>query len=224
MNTQIEKSSIQHDRVKTLRESKGYTIKGLADILGVKYQSIQSIEKPNGVKQPSYISELARTLGVTVDYLLGKEDKVTPRTFTFEELDYKVPSEFKTDFNATHDIESGQQNSLTVDYKWIKNILFKTLSESMKIITVKGSSMEPSFAENDVLLVDTEDCELTDNIFVYKDYKNVHISRLQSKQGKIFGVYDNKHISDTELSKDYQIYGRVIYLWQRRNPIQQILS
>ena len=218
MNTEIVKSCIQHDRVKSLRESKGYTIKGLADILGVKYQSIQNIEKPNGVKQPSYISDLASTLDVSVDYLLGKEDVIAPCTFKFERLEFKFESEDKANCNAAYDIESDQQKSLTVDYEWIKNTLHRAPNNAMKIMTPQDTSMEPFFTKNDILLVDTNDVKASNDIYIYKDFDTVHISRLQIKQGKVFGLYDNTAYETTELSDNHQIFGRVIYLW-RKNPM-----
>jgi len=219
MNIQIKKASIQYDRVKSLRESNGYTIKGLADILGVKYQSIQNIEKPNGVKQPSYISNLASTLNVSVDYLLGKEDEVTPKTFTFKRLDFKFDLEHKANCNnAAYDVGSDHQKTLTVDYEWIKNVLFREPNKSMKILTVQDTSMEPFFTKNDILLVDTDDVVASNDVYIYKDFDTVHISRLQIKQGKVFGLYDNTAYETTELGDNHQIFGRVIYLW-RKNPM-----
>lgn len=220
MNTQVNKVGIQHDRVRALRISKGYSIKSLAEKLDVKYQNIQNIEKPNGVKKPSYISELAVALDVSIDYLLGLEDELTPNTFTFDRLDFEFDSKHKNKIISSdvYDAEVQQQKSLTVDYNWIKNILFVEPSSSMKIVSPQDDTMKPFFVKNDIMLVDTSDIKPNNGIYVYKDFDTIHISRLQIKQGKVYGLYDNEAYETSELSNDYQIYGRVIYLW-REDPL-----
>ena len=220
MNTQVNKVGIQHDRVRALRISKGYSIKSLAEKLDVKYQNIQNIEKPNGVKKPSYISELAVALDVSIDYLLGLEDELTPNTFTFDRLDFEFDSKHKNKIISSdvYDAEVQQQKSLTVDYNWIKNVLFVEPSSSMKIVSPQDDTMKPFFVKNDIMLVDTSDIKPNNGIYVYKDFDTIHISRLQIKQGKVYGLYDNEAYETSELSSDYQIYGRVIYLW-REDPL-----
>lgn len=220
MNTQVNPAGIQHDRVKALRISKGYSIKGLAEKLDVKYQNIQNIEKPNGVKKPSYIADLAGVLDVSIDYLLGLEDELTPSTFTFDRLDFEFDSKHKNKINSgdVYDAEMQQQKKLTVDYNWIKGVLFVEPSSSMKIVSPQDDTMKPFFGKNDILLVDTADIEPDNGIYVYKDSDKIRISRLQIKQGKVYGLYVNKAYDMIELSGDCQIYGRVTYLW-REDPL-----
>ena len=220
MNTQVNPAGIQHDRVKALRISKGYSIKGLAEKLDVKYQNIQNIERPNGVKKPSYIADLADVLDVSIDYLLGLEDDITPSTFTFDRLDFTFDSKYKDKItsNDVYDAETQQQKSLTVDYHWIKSVLFTEPNSSMKIVSPHDDTMKPFFVKNDILLIDTDDIDASNGIYIYRDFDTIHISRLQIKQGKVFGLYDNEAYETSELSSDHQIYGRVIYLW-REDPL-----
>ena len=220
MNTQVNKVGIQHDRVRALRISKGYSIKGLAEKLDVKYQNIQNIERPNGVKKPSYIADLADVLDVSIDYLLGLEDDLTPNTFTFDRLDFEFDSKHKNKINSgdVYDAEVQKQKTLTVDYNWIKSVLIAEPSSSMKIVSPQDDTMKPFFGKNDILLVDTADIEPDNGIYVYKDSDKIRISRLQIKQGKVYGLYVNKAYDMLELSGDCQIYGRVTYLW-REDPL-----
>ena len=60
-------------RVKQLRVSKQLTQKALADLLGISYQNIGHLESGNIRKHPRYIADLAKVLGVTVDYLIRGE-------------------------------------------------------------------------------------------------------------------------------------------------------
>lgn len=220
MNTQVNKVGIQHDRVRALRISKGYSIKGLAEKLDVKYQNIQNIERPNGVKKPSYMADLADVLDVSIDYLLGLEDDITPSTFTFDRLDFEFDSKHKNKINSgdVYDAEVQKQKTLTVDYNWIKSVLIAEPSSSMKIVSPQDDTMKPFFGKNDILLVDTADIEPDNGIYVYKDSDKIRISRLQIKQGKVYGLYVNKAYDMLELSGDCQIYGRVTYLW-REDPL-----
>jgi len=220
MNTQVNPAGIQHDRVKALRISKGYSIKSLAEKLDVKYQNIQNIERPNGVKKPSYMADLADVLDVSIDYLLGLEDELTPSTFTFDRLDFEFDSKHKNKINSgdVYDAEVQKQKTLTVDYNWIKSVLIAEPSSSMKIVSPQDDTMKPFFGKNDILLVDTADIEPDNGIYVYKDSDKIRISRLQIKQGKVYGLYVNKAYDMLELSGDCQIYGRVTYLW-REDPL-----
>jgi transcriptional regulator with XRE-family HTH domain len=220
MNTQVNKVGIQHDRVRALRISKGYSIKGLAEKLDVKYQNIQNIERPNGVKKPSYMADLADVLDVSIDYLLGLEDDLTPNTFTFDRLEFEFDSKHKNKINSgdVYDAEVQKQKTLTVDYNWIKSVLIAEPSSSMKIVSPQDDTMKPFFGKNDILLVDTADIEPDNGIYVYKDSDKIRISRLQIKQGKVYGLYVNKAYDMLELSGDCQIYGRVTYLW-REDPL-----
>ena len=220
MNTQVNPAGIQHDRVKALRISKGYSIKGLAEKLDVKYQNIQNIERPNGVKKPSYMADLADVLDVSIDYLLGLEDDLTPNTFTFDRLEFEFDSKHKNKINSNdvYDAEVQKQKTLTVDYNWIKSVLIAEPSSSMKIVSPQDDTMKPFFGKNDILLVDTADIEPDNGIYVYKDSDKIRISRLQIKQGKVYGLYVNKAYDMLELSGDCQIYGRVTYLW-REDPL-----
>lgn len=211
MNTAVV--GIQHDRVRDLRISKGYSIKNLAEKLNVKYQNIQNVEKPNGVKNPSYIAKLADALDVSINYLLGLEDTISPNTFTFNRLNFEFDSEHKINSNDVYNSEAQQQKPLTVDYDWISHTLGVKPTSSMKIVSPTNDKMKPFFGKNDTLLVDTEDTEAESGIYVYQDYNEINISRLQLIEGRLNGIPDNKSYVQTELSKGHKIYGRVIYLW-----------
>ena len=117
-----------------------------------------------------------------------------------------------------YDAEVQKQKTLTVDYNWIKSVLIAEPSSSMKIVSPQDDTMKPFFGKNDILLVDTADIEPDNGIYVYKDSDKIRISRLQIKQGKVYGLYVNKAYDMLELSGDCQIYGRVTYLW-REDPL-----
>ncbi|MDE7401100.1 MAG: helix-turn-helix domain-containing protein [Clostridia bacterium] len=61
-------------RLKELREEKGYTQKQLSDLLGINSVTYLHYEKEQ--RRPSYelLADIANFYGVTVDYLLGLKD------------------------------------------------------------------------------------------------------------------------------------------------------
>jgi len=66
-------------RVKELREKKGFSQKRLADASGITQATISRIEsgKMKGLKSDA-LRKLGMALGVTVDYLVGRTDELTP--------------------------------------------------------------------------------------------------------------------------------------------------
>lgn len=59
------------DRIKQLREAKNLTQSDLAKHLGITRSSVNAWEQGISVPSTQYVVELARTFGVSTDYLLG---------------------------------------------------------------------------------------------------------------------------------------------------------
>jgi transcriptional regulator with XRE-family HTH domain len=66
--------ALQGNRLKALREAKGYTQEKLAELINVA--SLQIYRWESGQRDPSSdtVARLARILGTTTDYLVGIED------------------------------------------------------------------------------------------------------------------------------------------------------
>ena len=72
-NTEIKNSSLGQ-RVRELRNKKGWTQTDLANMAGVTYQNIQFCENDK-IKMPRYINELAESLGTSIEYLVKGEEE-----------------------------------------------------------------------------------------------------------------------------------------------------
>ena len=72
-NTDIQNSSLGQ-RVRDLRNKKGWTQTDLANMAGVTYQNIQFCENDK-IKMPRYINELAESLGTSIEYLVKGEEE-----------------------------------------------------------------------------------------------------------------------------------------------------
>ena len=70
----MELNRVLSKRLKQLRKSSGYTLKSVANYLGVVYQTYQSYEL--GVNLPSInnLVKLADLFDVSTDYLLGRTE------------------------------------------------------------------------------------------------------------------------------------------------------
>jgi transcriptional regulator with XRE-family HTH domain len=72
-DTNIQNSSLGQ-RVRDLRNKKGWTQTDLANMAGVTYQNIQFCENDK-IKMPRYINELAESLGTSIEYLVKGEEE-----------------------------------------------------------------------------------------------------------------------------------------------------
>ena len=71
--TKVEKTTLGQ-RVRDLRNAKGWTQTDLANMAGVTYQNIQFCENDK-IKMPRYIKELAESLGTSIEYLVKGEEQ-----------------------------------------------------------------------------------------------------------------------------------------------------
>lgn len=86
--------------LRELRENKGLTLEQVAEALGLRNQYISNYEL--GKRRPDYdtLAKLADFYGVTVDYLLGREQKKAPtqegeRKIGFDDFTYAFYEESK---------------------------------------------------------------------------------------------------------------------------------
>ena len=66
-------------RLRNIRQQRGLTIKEVSERSGISYRTIQSYELKD--RKPAIIDtliSLSRSLGVSVDYLIGNTDNPTP--------------------------------------------------------------------------------------------------------------------------------------------------
>lgn len=62
------------ERIRTLRQHRGMTLKQLADIIGVEWETLQRIETEKKGTDLNKIHDIAQALGTTVKFLLPDED------------------------------------------------------------------------------------------------------------------------------------------------------
>lgn len=78
------------DRIKYLREQKGFTQSDLAKKLNITRSSVNAWEMGISVPSTQYIIELANLFSVSTDYLLGVDKTATIATFGLSEKDIQI--------------------------------------------------------------------------------------------------------------------------------------
>lgn len=103
--------------------------------------------------------------------------------------------------------------------EWIRNTLPKITSpRNLRFIEGKGSSMEPTFSDGDILLVDTGVTSVTiDAIYVLSGHSRLFIKRVRQTINGPFEISSDNPVvktSDT-LNGDHEItvHGRVVWAW-----------
>ena len=72
-------------RLRQMRMKRGFTQQRLADILGIALRSYQCYE--TGTRTPNYdlLINIADTLDVSIDYLMGRDDFMKAHGVSFDE-------------------------------------------------------------------------------------------------------------------------------------------
>lgn len=81
------------DKIKALRETKGWTQADLARKLGITRNGVNSWEQGLSMPSPACLVDLARALSVSTDYLLGVESTATVNVSGLDDKDVAVLAE-----------------------------------------------------------------------------------------------------------------------------------
>lgn len=88
----------------------------------------------------------------------------------------------------------------------------------LAIVTAKGDSMEPTFKDGDLLLVDTSAELDRDAVFVFSSAGRLFVKRLQRRlDGSLVAISDNRaHYEPFPIPADTEIHihGRVLCVWK----------
>jgi MerR family transcriptional regulator, light-induced transcriptional regulator len=125
------------NRIKELRKNKGYTQKRLASLLGIGQTTVANYEQGTRIPDTEKLNRLADLFEVTLDYLLGRTEKILPSNKEVKGkvidltsadkiyLDYLLEGDSK---EARNLILSLHEEGITIEYIYF-NILDKVLKE-----------------------------------------------------------------------------------------------
>lgn len=134
-------------KLRELRNHIGYSQKKIADVLRVSRSTIAMWETGASEPDNETLYKIADYFGVTVDYLLGRDDNPHPTT---SPKGIKIPVLGRV--AAGIPIEAIEE---ILDYEEIDEAMAKT--GDFFALRIAGTSMEPKFSEGDVVIVRKQD-------------------------------------------------------------------
>ncbi len=111
---------------------------------------------------------------------------------------------------------------MSVSTEWLKRNVRSTSLNKLAIITGYGDSMEGTFNDGDLLLVDRGITEIKiDAVYVLALEEELYIKRLQRRpDGVLLMLSDNPKYAPYEITPDkmgmFQVLGRVLLAWNAR--------
>lgn len=109
---------------------------------------------------------------------------------------------------------------LPVSKKWLEHNI-KARPDNLRVITGAGDSMQPTFSDGDMLLVDVSKAKVDiDGVYVLSAHERLFIKRVRQRLDGSFEVSsDNPTVKTVDiLNGDHEIrvHGRVVWAWNGR--------
>lgn len=222
------------ERLRWAREQRGLTQVQLAEKAGVSQGTVGNAE--SGVrKRPRDLLQLAAALDASPHWLeSGKgtwDDRAergtgvemsTPYLPGFEHLSIPVlanAGSMGPGADQLHDeVVVGR---LTVSPQWAARTIKPTALENLRFIHGYGDSMEPTFIDGDILLVDIGVVEpKIDGVYVLEANDRIYIKRVRQRLNGEFEISsDNPTVKTIDVldgSQQVAIRGRVVWAWNGR--------
>lgn len=208
------------ERLATLRRERGLSQGQLAKLAGVSQQLISQIEQGlnSSTKNLPQIAAALRCNVADIDDAYSSEP--APRAFT-------VKAEGDVDLIPVYNVAASAGPGAMVD--WEEEVVERLAFPQgylrhitsvnpihLKIISVKGRSMEPTLREDDVVMIDVSKRDLSyEGIFVIQDGgHSMLVKRISraSRKGFVMLVSDNRDHPPVERAlEDIAVIGKVVW-------------
>ena len=219
-------------RIAQAREKAGMNQSELARALGLTPQSIQKWEAGDTIPRGQRIQELARILRVSVAHLMGAEEcEVVPiqgKLAIGQQLARTVDVPL-LDVSASMGVGQPQPDGyvevierMTINRDWVRQHLVASGPDNLALITGRGDSMEGTFNDGDLLLVDRGVREIrVDAVYVVAIDGELFVKRMQRKPGGgVMMLSDNQKYTPIEIHpatiSRFDVLGRVLIAWNER--------
>jgi transcriptional regulator with XRE-family HTH domain len=218
-------------RVKGRRKDLKLTQEQLAKAAGLSQADVSKIERGE-IQQPAKVPQLARALQCDAIWLSEGGDQPD----TDGAIAHRVaeqPTQYLPGFEplsitllstgGSMGLGSEQHDEvvigrLTVSPHWAVKTLKPTKLENLRFIHGYGDSMEPTFSDGDILLVDTgiRSCDV-DGVYVLEANQRLFIKRVTERFDGVHEITsDNPSVKTVQAldgSQQVDILGRVIWTW-----------
>jgi phage repressor protein C with HTH and peptisase S24 domain len=222
------------ERLSGCRKARGLTQVQLSDRAGVKQSDISKLERGDSMTTAK-LPQLARALDVDSFWLSTgtgsphtaapmaitvREPAATPYLPGFEQLSVPVLSAAASMGGGIEQHDDIVVGRLTLSPQWVTKTL-KPLSrlDNLRFIHGYGDSMEPTFTDGDILLVDAGVFDVkVDGIYVLEANERLYVKRVRQRIDGTFEISsDNPTVKTVDVltsgSTPVSVKGRVIWAW-----------
>ena len=204
------------ERIDWAMKEKELSRKQLANILGISTMAVGDLIN-NKTQKPRNLLEIAEVLGVDANWLRTGEGSTNlvalipeneiddDGAISFDVLDVDASAGFGSSSDV---VEVVSHIKFNTDQYYE---LFRGMNpDPIKIVSVKGDSMSPTFENFDLLFVDTSITYYDgDGIYIFTFDDHTFVKRIQ-KVGRTFNaISDNKHYGTWEIDGECTIHGKV---------------
>lgn len=207
------------DRFIKARKEARYSVSDIARRFGISVQSVYGWEQ-GSIPKAERMGELADLFGVSVQWLAFGEGQ--PCSTATEDGSWSVPMltvEASAGTGAVVESESIVK-LITFDSAWISKECPDVVRGALSIVTVHGDSMEDTYHDKDLLLVDTSVKRVRSEGFYVLSFDGmIYVKRLQPiPNGRLLVISDNSKYQTITLdlrdeSTQFTICGKVVYSW-----------
>lgn len=200
------------------REAAGLNQSELARALKVAPQAVQKWET-GGSPRNNRLDEIAKTLNVTVAFLIGEEQGAGLQpaivgTFQVPIMENDASMGAGSELRA-EDVLVG---TITLTPQFVNDHIHPSKPDALRFVHAYGDSMAPTLNSGDVLLVDTGIQEVKiDGIYVLRAHGRLFVKRVRQRMdGKFEISSDNPtHKTVDVLNGDHEVtvVGRVVWYW-----------
>lgn len=195
-------------RIKQKISESSHSILSVAERLGVSQQAIYKWINLGKVSKDN-VQKLAKLLDTSPEWLLYGTGVESDNTINFDLLDVGASAG-----TGVALFDESVVQSISIDKDKFQELFKCKPSESMKIINIQGDSMQPTFKDNDFILVDIANTELADGVFVFRIDDELYVKRLQRLPNKVVALSDNSNYIPFDLPDNTQIIAKVVCAWQ----------
>lgn len=169
--------------------------------------------------------QLARRIEEALDVPIGwlDVDHKTPAIVNDDAVDVPLLSvSASAGTNAMQDPSEEVIKRMLISKRWIRLNVQASAFEYLALITAQGDSMEPTFSDGSVLLVDRGASTVkTDGVYVLSKSDELYVKRVQRHMdGGLTIRSDNPAYGDVTLSSDEKedlfVLGRVLVAWNAK--------
>lgn len=219
-------------RIAQAREKAGLNQSELARGLGLTPQSVQKWESGSTIPRGQRIQDLCKILGVTTSYLMDGAPCESPPvqgTLAIGQQISRTVDVPLLDVSASMGAGQLQPDGyvevierMTVSRDWVRHHLVASGPDNLALITGRGDSMEGTFNDGDLLLVDRGVKDIrVDAVYVVAIDGELFVKRMQRKPGGgVLMISDNKKYDPIEIHpatlSRFDVLGRVLIAWNER--------